>query len=315
MYIQGQVDAVGIRRRGRPCPTRPRPRPPGSRYRPGAVRSVPPHDLLQERRDTRLERFGPPWPIASRSRASPNCSPAEVHRLGDAIGVEVQAVPRPEADRPLLVGVVGQADRGPPALQDHRIGAGGQVHRAGVPGGDVAELPGRGVQDPVDHRGELLGRRVEREEPVQPGGDLGGRRDVRACPDVAVPDQDRGRLRGRREEAAQRHRQQGRRDAVAADVQDVKPDLAVAERDDVQAVAGQLVAGPVDPGEVRARDARRPRGAGTSPGSSPPPSGRGTSGRWPSPAARWSPPARSAGGGASGASRRGRAILPSGTAW
>ena len=64
-------------------------------------------------------------------------------------------------------------------------------------------------------------------------------------------------LRRRREETAQRHRQQGRRDAMAADVQDVKPDLAIAERDDVQAVAGQLVAGPVDPGEVRARDARR----------------------------------------------------------
>ena len=47
---------------------------------------------------------------------------------------------------------------------------------------------------------------------------------------------------------------------MAADVQDVEPDLAIAERDDVQAVAGQLVAGPVDPGEVRARDARRVAG-------------------------------------------------------
>ena len=43
---------------------------------------------------------------------------------------------------------------------------------------------------------------------------------------------------------------------MAADIQDVKPDLAIAERDDVQAIAGQLVAGLVDPGEVRARDAR-----------------------------------------------------------
>ena len=43
---------------------------------------------------------------------------------------------------------------------------------------------------------------------------------------------------------------------MAADVQDVKPDLAIAEWDDVQAIAGQFVAGPVDPGEVGARDAR-----------------------------------------------------------
>ena len=37
---------------------------------------------------------------------------------------------------------------------------------------------------------------------------------------------------------------------MAADIQDVKPDLAIAERDDVQAIAGQFVAGSVDPGEV-----------------------------------------------------------------
>ena len=43
---------------------------------------------------------------------------------------------------------------------------------------------------------------------------------------------------------------------MAADVQDVEPDLAVAQWDDVQAIAGQFVAGPVDPGEVRAWDAR-----------------------------------------------------------
>jgi hypothetical protein len=43
---------------------------------------------------------------------------------------------------------------------------------------------------------------------------------------------------------------------MAADIQYVKPDLATAEWDDVQAVAGQFVAGPVDPSEVRARDAR-----------------------------------------------------------
>ena len=43
---------------------------------------------------------------------------------------------------------------------------------------------------------------------------------------------------------------------MAADVQDVEPDLAVAEWDNVQAIAGQFVAGPVDPREVRARDAR-----------------------------------------------------------
>ena len=56
--------------------------------------------------------------------------------------------------------------------------ADGQMHRAGVAGGDVAELSGGGVQNPVDHRGELLGRRVERKELVQTVGDLGGRRDV-----------------------------------------------------------------------------------------------------------------------------------------
>ena len=217
---------------------------------------MPLRDLPQEGRDTLPERSGPPSADRLQEPGVAEELAGGVHRLGDAIGVEVQAVSRPQADRPLLVGVVGQADREPLALQDHRIGAGGQMHRAGVAGGDVAELPGRGVQDPVDQRRELLGRRVEGEEPVQAGGDLGGRRDVGPIPVVPVPDQDRGRLRRRREETAQRHRQQGRRDAMAADVQDVEPDLAVAERDDVQAVAGQLVAGPVDPGEVRARDAR-----------------------------------------------------------
>ncbi len=43
---------------------------------------------------------------------------------------------------------------------------------------------------------------------------------------------------------------------MAADVQDVEPDLAGAERDDVQPVSGQLVAGSIDPGEAHARDAR-----------------------------------------------------------
>ena len=71
------------------------------------------------------------------------------------------------------------------------------MHRAGVAGGDVAELPGPRVQDPVDHRSELLGRRVEGEEPVQAVGDLSGGRDLEPIPDVSIPGQNRGRLRRR----------------------------------------------------------------------------------------------------------------------
>ena len=50
------------------------------------------------------------------------------------------------------------------------------MHRTGVAGGNVAELPGHSVQDPVDHRRQLLGRRVKREQPVQTGGDFGADR-------------------------------------------------------------------------------------------------------------------------------------------
>ena len=45
---------------------------------------------------------------------------------------------------------------------------------------------------------------------------------------------------------------------MAADVQDVEPDLAIAKQDNVQAIASQFVAGSVDPGKVRAQDARCP---------------------------------------------------------
>ena len=60
------------------------------------------------------------------------------------------------------------------------------MHRARVPGGDVAELPGRSVQDSVHHRRELLGRRIEREKPVQAGGDLSWRRDVETITTGAI---------------------------------------------------------------------------------------------------------------------------------
>ena len=100
------------------------------------------------------------------------------------------------------------------------------MHRAGVARGDVAKLPGPRVQHPVDHRRELLGRRVVGEELVQAVGNLGGRSDRGPIRDVSVPGQDRGRLRRRAKETAQRHREQGRRDAMAADVEDVEPDLS-----------------------------------------------------------------------------------------
>ena len=32
------------------------------------------------------------------------------------------------------------------------------MHRAGVPGGDVTELPGRSIQESIEQRRELLGR-------------------------------------------------------------------------------------------------------------------------------------------------------------
>ena len=106
-----------------------------------------------------------------------------VHRLGDAVGVKVQAITGPQSDRQLMVRFFGQADRKPLALQNHRIGAAGHMHRAGMTSGDVAELPVRGVEDTIDHRSKLLCRQIEREQPVQMGDDFARRRNVKPIPD------------------------------------------------------------------------------------------------------------------------------------
>ena len=161
----------------------------------GTRAAAPPLDFLQQGRDAFLE-----WLEPDPADRLPESSIAElladgVHRLRDAVRVEVEPVPCRQADGSLLVGVLRQADGEPLAFEDHRPCAGGEMHRAGVSGGNVAELPGHGVQDSVEHRGELPDRRVEGEEPVQAVGDLSGRCDIGPIRDVAIPDQDRGRLR------------------------------------------------------------------------------------------------------------------------
>jgi hypothetical protein len=73
--------------------------------------SMPPSDLSHQGSKDLLERFGPPSADCLQEPGLAKPLSNVVHRLKDAIGVKVQAVSRPQADRPLLVGVVGQADR------------------------------------------------------------------------------------------------------------------------------------------------------------------------------------------------------------
>ena len=217
--------------------------------------TAPPLDLAHHGGDTLLQWQGPAPADRLQEPGIAEHLTGGVHRLGNAIGVEIQPVPGGQSDGPLLVGVLRQTDREPCAFKDHRPSAGGKMHRAGVARGDEAKLPGPRVQHPVDHRRELLGRRVEGEELVQAVGKLGGRSDCGPIRDVSVTGQDRGRVRRGGQDTAQRYRQQCSRDAVAADVEDVQRDPPSAERYDVQAVTGQFVAGPIDPGEGRARNA------------------------------------------------------------
>src|SRR5688572_21894627 len=44
---------------------------------------------------------------------------------------------------------------------------------------------------------------------------------------------------------------------MTADVQDVQPDLTIVQGNDVQAISGKFVAGPINPSEVRPTNARR----------------------------------------------------------
>ena len=59
---------------------------------------MPPHDLPQQGGNALLERFGPPLNNRLQQLGIAKLLAGGVHRLGDAIGVEVQAVPRPQAD-------------------------------------------------------------------------------------------------------------------------------------------------------------------------------------------------------------------------
>ena len=61
------------------------------------------------------------------------------------------------------------------------------MDRAGVAGGYVAELPGPGVEDSVDHCGELLDRRVEGEQPIEAVSDLRRWADFERLPDDSAP--------------------------------------------------------------------------------------------------------------------------------
>src|SRR4051794_17939147 len=97
-------------------------------------------------------------------------------------------------DALLTVRLLRQADRVSRRFEDHRGPEGGEVDGARMARGNVAEIAGRNVQYAVHEGGELEGRRVKREEPVQEVGDLRRPRNVEPVEDVAIADQDRGWL-------------------------------------------------------------------------------------------------------------------------
>src|SRR4051795_13752048 len=75
--------------------------------------SMPPRDLPQKGCNTLAVRSGPHPADRLQEPGVAELPAGGVHRLGDPVGVEVQTISRPQADRPLLIGVVGEADRGP----------------------------------------------------------------------------------------------------------------------------------------------------------------------------------------------------------
>ena len=113
-----------------------------------------------------------------------------IHRVKEAVRVEVQPDPGRQADAPFTVRLSRQSDREPRAFQEHRGPAGGEVERTRIARRNVAKVPGRHVQHPVQQGRELLGRRVIGEESLQAVCDLGRRRDVGRVAAGPVSDQD-----------------------------------------------------------------------------------------------------------------------------
>ena len=58
-----------------------------------------------------------------------------------------------------------------------------------MPSGNVSELAGRGVQNPIYERSELRDRRVERKESIQVGSDLRRRSDLNPIRHIRISDQ------------------------------------------------------------------------------------------------------------------------------
>src|SRR5688572_9511934 len=85
---------------------------------------------------------------------------SRVHRFRSAVGVEIEAISRPQLNRSLFIHIVGQPDWKARARQHHRIGVTREMNWAWVSGGDIAEFSRGRVQDPVKQRCELCRCRV-----------------------------------------------------------------------------------------------------------------------------------------------------------
>ena len=82
--------------------------------------SLPQRDFRQQGRNALVQGHGPRLVDCFQEPGIAKLLAGRVHCLGDAIGVEVQSVSSPQADRPLLEGAVGQTDREPLALKKNR---------------------------------------------------------------------------------------------------------------------------------------------------------------------------------------------------
>ena len=120
-----------------------------------------------------------------------------------------------------------------------------------------AEQAGGGVKHAVEDREIEAGLVVGLEEIVELRHDLGRRHHHRRPAILPRAHEERGVGDAVGEEGADGHRQERRRYAVAADVDDEQPEMLVVEREDVEEVSGKFVAGDILPGNRRTGDVDR----------------------------------------------------------
>ena len=95
--------------------------------------SMPPRNLRNHCRDPSAERFGAQAVECFQEARVAETLAVGIHRIGKAIGIEIQPVPRRQMNRPLVICIVRQADRKPRAAEDVAGPSGGQVQRPGWP--------------------------------------------------------------------------------------------------------------------------------------------------------------------------------------